>query len=260
MPQFSANPPLEGKIAAVTGAGSGIGRASALALSAAGATVVVSDVVLEKAEETAHQITRAGGQAIALQADVTQTDQVEEMVALSVRKFGRLDCAHNNAGLFEASAEVNLLHKQTEEVWLRTIDVNLNGVWRCMKAELPVMVEGGGGAIVNTSSIFGLVGSPGVSAYVASKHGVAGLTRAAALEYGRYNIRVNAVCPGFTRTPMVDPVFANERLLKSWLGMQSMRRPGEPEEIAAVVVWLCSDAASFVTGSMLSADGGYTAR
>ena len=138
--------------------------------------------------------------------------------------------------------------------------LNLNGVWRCMKAELPVMVEGGGGAIVNTSSIFGLVGSPGVSAYVASKHGVAGLTRAAALEYGRYNIRVNAVCPGFTRTPMVDPVFANERLLKSWLGMQSMRRPGEPEEIAAVVVWLCSDAASFVTGSMLSADGGYTAR
>jgi NAD(P)-dependent dehydrogenase (short-subunit alcohol dehydrogenase family) len=181
------------------------------------------------------------------------------MVTQTVREFGRIDCAHNNAGIAYSAEEMGPVHEHSEALWTRIIDVNLNGVWRCMKAELPVMAAAGRGAIVNTASVLGLVGSPGYSAYIASKHGVAGLTKTAALEYGQANIRVNAVCPGFIRTAMVAPIFENERMLKGWLRSQALRRPGEPEEIAAAVVWLCSDAASFVTGHMMTIDGGQTA-
>ncbi len=252
-------PSLDGKIAIITGAGSGIGRASAQALAAAGATVVVSDINLGGAEETAHLIEGAGGRVMAIQTDVTDTATVNALIERTVGEFGRIDYAHNNAGIAYTAAEMGPVHEHSEALWMRIIDVNLNGVWRCMKAELPVMAAAGGGAIVNTASVLGLVGAPGYSAYIASKHGVAGLTKTAALEYGRANIRVNAVCPGFIRTAMVTPVFENERMLQGWIRSQAIRRPGEPEEVAAAVVWLCSDAASFVTGHMMTIDGGQTA-
>lgn len=254
------SPSLAGSVALVTGAASGIGRATALAFGAAGASVVVADMDAPGAEATAEAIGATGAQAVVLHVDVTAPDSVESMVRRAVERFGRLDFAHNNAGV-TAGAGTGLTHLQDEATWDRVLGVNLKGVWLCMKYEIPQMLAQGGGAIVNTASVSGLVGRAGRSAYVASKHGVVGLTRTAAIEYARQGIRVNAVCPGFVRTPLVERALAAEPEREDWmLSVTPMGRLGTPEEVAAAVLWLCSDAASFVTGHLLTLDGGVVAQ
>jgi NAD(P)-dependent dehydrogenase (short-subunit alcohol dehydrogenase family) len=252
---------LQGRVALITGAAGGIGRSTALAFAAQGARLAVADIDLAGVEETAHLVTAQGGEALAFQVDVTQAAAVEGLVQRTVAAFGRLDMAHNNAGIAYASvAEMKPTAEQDEALFDRIIGVNLKGVWLCMKAELPQMVAQGGGAIVNTASVLGLVGGKGLAAYVASKHGVAGLTKTAALEYARYKIRVNAVCPGVVQTAMVEPILAEPKYERGWLASQAIRRTADPAEIAAAVVWLCSDAASFVTGHLMAVDGGQLAQ
>ena len=249
---------LDNKIALVTGAGSGIGRATALVFAREGAKVVVADIVVEGGQETVQQIEAVGGEAIFVKADVSQAADVEALVAKTVETYGRLDCAFNNAGI-EGGVKPTI--DCTEEEFDRTIAVNLTGVWLCMKYELQQMLSQGGGAIVNTASVAGLVGFPGLPDYVASKHGVVGLTKTAALEYAKSGIRVNAVCPGVIQTPMVErgaqlsPGF--DELAVS---MEPVGRFGQPSEIGEAVVWLCSDAASFVTGHPMVVDGGLVAQ
>src|SRR6266849_9963878 len=236
---------LKGKVALVTGGGSGIGRATAMAFAREGAKVAVADYVPEGGERTAKEITAAGGEAIFIHADVSVSRQVEAMVSKIVQTWGRLDCAHNNAGIEGRMANTA---ECTEENFDRVIAVNLKGVWLCMKHEIPQMLKQGGGAIVNTASVAGLVGFQGLPAYVASKHGVNGLTKTAALEYAKAGIRVNAVCPGVIRTPMVERAFAaSPQMAEAAAAMEPVGRLGKPEEIAEAVLWLCSDAASFVT-------------
>ena len=251
---------MQGRVALVTGAASGIGRATALQFAQAGASVVVSDINLAGAEETAQLITQAGGDAIALYTDVSRASEVEALIQQTVATLGRLDYAHNNAGIAYGPDEMLYTAEQSEELFDRIIAVNLKGVWLCMKYELPQMVAQNGGAIVNTSSVLGLVGTKGVAAYAASKHGVAGLTKTAALEYARHNIRVNAVCPGVIRTAMTEAIFADAKTEQAWVSSQAIRRAGDPAEVAQAVLWLCSDAASFVTGHMLAVDGGQGAQ
>ena len=246
---------LDGKAALVTGAGSGIGRATALACAREGAKIVVADRVVEGGEETVSMIKSAGGEATFVPVNVTQAAEVKAMVAAAVSAYGRIDCAHNNAGIegvFATTADY------PEEDWDRVMAVNLKGVWLCMKYEIPQMVQQGGGAIVNTASLAGLVGAKRMPAYVASKHGVAGLTKTAALEYAKSGIRVNAVCPGIIHTSMVDRMFLSRRpdLEDRLAAVEPMGRLGKPEEVAEAVVWLCSDAASFVTGHTMTVDGG----
>ena len=249
---------LDNKIALVTGAGSGIGRATALVFAREGAKVVVSDIVVEGGQETVQQIEAAGGEAIFVKADVSQAADVETLVAKTVETYGRLDCAFNNAGI-EGGVKPTI--DCTEEEFDRTIAVNLTGVWLCMKYEIQQMLSQGGGTIVNTASAAGLVGFPGLPDYVASKHGVVGLTKTSALEYAKSGIRVNAVCPGVIQTPMVErgaqlsPGF--DELAVS---MEPVGRFGQPAEIGEAVVWLCSDAASFVTGIPMQVDGGLVAQ
>jgi NAD(P)-dependent dehydrogenase (short-subunit alcohol dehydrogenase family) len=252
---------LEKKIALVTGGASGIGRASALAFAKEGARVVVVDVNNEAGEETARQIREAGGDARFVRADVSRTKDVEDMVKKTVQLYGRLDCALNNAGvdgmLFTRIAEYK------EQAWDQVISINLKGTWLCMKYEIIQMIEqGGGGSIVNMSSTAGLVGSAvGNSAYVASKHGIVGLTKTVALEYGLQRIRINAVCPALTRTPMAEKLLGGDPQREAQLSALSpMGRLANPEEVAAAVVWLCSDSASYVTGQALAVDGGHVAR
>jgi NAD(P)-dependent dehydrogenase (short-subunit alcohol dehydrogenase family) len=247
-------PDLAGKVALVTGAASGIGAASALAFAAAGARVAACDRDLAGAEATAKLIAEAGGEAIALSVDVTDADQTQAMVDRVVEAFGRLDCAHNNAGITGATAP---LDKYAVSEWDKVLAVNLTGVFLCLRAEVPAMKAGGGGAVVNTASFSGLVAVPRIPAYVASKHGVVGLTKAAAVEFGRTGVRVNAVCPGSTRTPMVDGFTGGDaRIEEAMAGVSPMNRLAEPEEIARTVVWLCSDEAAFVNGHSLAVDGG----
>lgn len=250
---------LQGKSILITGAGRGIGRAAALAAAREGARVAVSDMDATLGAETAGAITGAGGEAFFHRADVSVSAEVAGLVAAAAETFGRLDCAFNNAGIsgYQVNAGGLKTADWSEESWSRMLAVNLTGVWLCMKHELDRMVAQGGGAIVNTASIAGLLGLPTSSAYVAAKHGVVGLTRTAALEYAEQGIRVNAVCPGYIETAMTEDVM--RRRGGRIMARTPANRMGKPEEIAEIVVWLCSDRASFVTGAAYTADGGYTA-
>lgn len=250
---------LEGKVTLVTGGGSGIGRASALTFARVGAKVIVADMVIEGGEETVHMIRVTGGEATFVKVDVSKAIEVEALIKKALGTFGRLDCAHNNAGILGDLAPTA---ECTEENWDRLINTNLKGIWLCMKYEIPQMLKQNGGAIVNTSSIIGVVGWPGRPAYVASKHGVAGLTKAAALEYAKAGIRINAVLPGPIRTPMTLNVTGGdpEAELKRYTSTIPLGRMGTPEDVAEAVVWLCSDAASFVTGHTMAVDGGWIAQ
>src|SRR5579884_244651 len=249
---------FSGKVALVTGAGSGIGRASAQAFANAGASVIVADVVVEGGEETVQLIKQTGGEATFVRADVSRASEVEALVRQTIETYGRLDYAHNNAGIEGASAGTV---DYSEEAWDRVIAINLKGVWLCMKYEIPAMLKQGGGAIVNTASVAGLIGFERLPAYNASKHGVVGLTRTAALEYAAKNIRVNCVCPGVIRTPMVERILDTGGFTEQELRAgEPVGRMGQPEEIAQGVVWLLSDAASFVTGHPMVIDGGWVAR
>ena len=246
---------VEGKVALVTGGGSGIGRQACLVFAREGAQVVVCDVAVEGGQETVGQIEQAGGQATFIRADVAQAAEVEAVVAKTVETYGRLDCAYNNAGIAGRTARVA---DDSEQNWERILAINLKGVWLCLKYEIAHMLTQGGGAIVNTASDAGLIGLRRAGAYVASKHGVVGLTKTAALEYAKANIRVNAVCPGPIDTPMLRE--ASERVIDAMATAQPNGRLGQPREIAEAAVWLCSDAASFVTGHPMPVDGGYLAQ
>jgi len=246
---------LSGKVALVTGGASGIGRAAAVALAAAGARVAVSDVDAAGGEGTVASIAAAGGEAVFVRADVRAGTAVDALVAAVVARFGGLDCAFNNAGI---EGDLRPAAEHTEETFARVIDVNLLGVFRCLRAEVPAMLARGGGAIVNTASIAGLIGAGRFAAYVASKHAVVGLTRAAALDYAQAGIRVNAVCPGVIRTPMAERLDVQiPGALAALGGAIPSGRLGTPEEVAAAVVWLCSPASSYVTGHTLTVDGGF---
>jgi len=251
---------VEGKVALVTGGASGIGRATALTFAREGAKLIIADLNEDGGHQTVHMITEQGGDATFVHVDVTQAQAVEALISKAVETYGRLDCAHNNAGI--GSRPRVLLHELAEESWDRVIDINLKGVWLCMKYEIIQMLTQGGGTIVNTASIMGLVGSWSRSgAYNASKHGVVGLTKTAALEYATSGIRVNAVCPGYIRTPLLESLLTNQPEMEAQIvARHPVGRMGKPEEIAEAVVWLCSDAASFVTGHTMTVDGGYVAQ
>lgn len=251
---------LDGRTALVTGGGSGIGRAASIAYAREGARVVVADVNVEGGEETVQQIKESGGEAVLIHADVSSADDTQEMVARAIESFGSLDCAFNNAGIGGGRDRL-LTADYLEDDWDRVISINLKGVWLSMKAEIPKMVQQGHGSIVNTASIMGLVANSGSVAYMAAKHGVVGLTKAAALEYAQYGLRVNSVCPGYINTPLLRPIFdSHEDLEQQVTSRHPVGRLGEPSEIAEAVLWLSSDAASFVTGHNMPIDGGYTAQ
>lgn len=254
---------LEGKVMLVTGGASGIGRATALACAREGARIAVADTDEGGGEETAELVRREGGEATFIHTDVSVGASVESMVLAVVARYGRLDCAHNNAGISGRGIDGEA-HLPTadypDDRWSRVIAVNLTGVWLCMKHELRQMLEQRAGSIVNTASIAGLAGLPGQAAYAASKHGVVGLTRTAALEYAKQGIRVNCVCPGFVESPMTAASRADPARLMQITASQPVGRLGTPDEIAHAVAWLCSDEASFVTGHALCADGGYLAQ
>jgi NAD(P)-dependent dehydrogenase (short-subunit alcohol dehydrogenase family) len=246
------------QVALVTGASSGIGKATAAAFAAEGARVVLSDVQAPAGEDTVREIRARGGDAIFLQADVSRSQDVASLVERAVKHYGRLDVAFNNAGV---EGVMGATEDCTEENWDRTLAVNLKGVWLCMRQELLHMRPRKRGAIVNCASIAGLVGFPGLPAYVASKHGIVGLTRSAALEHAKEGIRVNAICPGVVWTAMVERIVREHPEMQGQLTAgEPAGRMGKPEEIAAAVLWLCSDSASFVTGQALAADGGWVAQ
>jgi len=249
---------LDGKVALITGAGSGIEQATSRIFAREGAKLVLADVVEEGGNRTLKMVQDLGAEAIFVTCDVSKWSDVEGAVNKAVETYGRIDCAFNNAGIESKGGNT---HECTLENWDRVMAIDLTGVWLCMKAEIAQMLkQGGNGAIVNTSSGAGLAGVRGMPAYVAAKHGVAGLTRAAALEYGKQNIRINAVCPGPIRTPMMGRLLQNrpdaeQRFARS----EPLKRLGEPEEIGEAVAWLCSDRASYVTGLPMPVDGGFMA-
>lgn len=250
---------LAGKSAVITGGGSGIGRATALLFAEEGARLLLGDAKFAGAEETAAMIRNAGGEALAVACDVTETEQVEGMLDAAVDAFGRIDCAFNNAGIAPVHVGNNgrRTHEWSEGGFDRMIEVNLKGVWLCMRGEIRRMLETGGGSIVNTSSIAGLAAIPTSSAYVAAKHGVSGLTRTGGLEYAGDNIRVNAVCPGFIATDMTRDIMS--RRGNEVLASVPARRLGDAREIAEMVCWLASDRSGYVTGATYNVDGGYMA-
>ncbi|WP_126243636.1 SDR family oxidoreductase [Chitinophaga rhizosphaerae] len=244
------------KVAVVTGGSFGIGRAAAIAFANKGAKTVIVDWLEDG--ETLKRIKAAGGEAIFMKCDVSKSDDVRKMVENTISTFGQLDYAFNNAGIEGISAPVQ---DCTEDNWDKTIGINLKGIWLCMKYEIPEMLKQGKGAIVNCASIAGLVGFPGLPAYVASKHGVLGLTRTAALECAKFGIRVNAVCPGAIKTPMIDRITGKKKEAEElFAAMEPIGRLGNPAEVANAVVWLCSDEASFVTGHAMAVDGGWVAQ
>src|SRR5258708_1318618 len=249
---------FENQVALVTGAGSGIGLATAQAFAAEGASVMLADVNEAAAHKAAEQLMAAGKKAMGARWEVADEAQVKLMVEQTVSAFGRLDAAFNNAGVQCAAAETA---DASGEDFDRVIAINLRGVWNCMKYELQQMRRQGSGAIVNNSSIGGLIGLPGRTVYHASKHGVIGLTKSAALEYASRGIRINAVCPGTVDTPMVSAMLATQaEAMKEIMRDQPIGRLGRPEEIASAVLWLCSPGAGFVIGHALAVDGGFTAR
>lgn len=251
---------FSGKVALVTGAGSGMGRSAALAFAEAGATVAVADRDPDAGQETVSLIERAGCRARFIPVDVSDASAVTAMVEAAAETLGGLHYAFNNAGIDGVSAYAPIAEGD-EEAWGPVIDVNLKGVWLCLKYQIRHMAANGGGAIVNNASIGGFRGLAGLSPYVASKHGVIGLTRTAGIEYARAGIRVNAVAPGAIRTPMFERGVSQDPALSASIAeAQPMGRIGQPEEVARAVVWLCSDQASYVTGECLSVDGGFMAR
>jgi NAD(P)-dependent dehydrogenase (short-subunit alcohol dehydrogenase family) len=259
MPSDDARGWFDGKVALVTGAAGGIGRASAQAFAREGAKVLVVDLDEEHGAQTASLITDAGGTATFHRADVTDEDQVRTMVLAALDTYGGLHCAHNNAGM---SGTPTAFHEMALSDWQRVLDLNLTSVFLCMKHELAHMAgDGGGGAIVNTSSGAGVVGFPSLPHYVASKHGVLGLTKTAAQEYVRAGVRVNAVCPGTTDTPMMQAfIGGDEAMAKMMRRTVPTGEMGRPEQIAEAVVWLCSEKASFVNGDTMLVDGGTLCR
>lgn len=247
---------MDGKVALVTGGSAGIGRATAEAFAAAGAKVVVADVDDQRGEQVAEALRAGGGEAIYVHCDVSSAEDVEHMVDTTVETFGGLHLAFNNAGIEGAPAPTA---ECSRDNWDRTLAVNLTGVFLCMQAEIPRILESGGGAIVNCSSVAGLVGTQGVPAYTASKHGVNGLTKVAALELAAEGIRVNSVCPGVIMTEMIERASESMGdLLDQVVAAHPIGRGGRPEEVADTVVWLCSDESSFITGQTLAVDGGFT--
>jgi NAD(P)-dependent dehydrogenase (short-subunit alcohol dehydrogenase family) len=247
----------EQKVAIVTGAASGIGRHCAIKYAQQGHKVVVSDIDIEGGEETVQQINKNGGEAIFVKTNVADPQECKTLVEKSIATFGRLDYACNNAGI---SGEENQTADYSLENWQKTLDINLSGVFYCMKYEIPAMLEAGQGAIVNMTSILGQVGFATAPAYVAAKHGVVGLTKTAALEYSQNGIRINAVGPGFIQTPMISDLEENEETRQMLVSLHPIGRLGKPEEVAELVVWLCSDQASFISGSYYPIDGGYLTR
>lgn len=245
-----------GKVAFVTGAGSGIGRATAIAFAAEGANMALADIDAAGNEETARLVREHGGKVLTAKCDVTSSSDIQAVIGQTIKEFGRLDVAFNNAGIEQPPAP---LVDITEDEWSRLLDVNLRSAFLCMKYEIPAMLKSGGGSIVNTSSGAGVVGIRQQAAYVASKHGIIGLTKSVALEYAAQGIRVNAICPGIIETPMMDRFSGGtpegrERVI----GQEPVGRMGRPEEIASAVLWLSSDLGSFATGHAMVIDGGQT--
>jgi NAD(P)-dependent dehydrogenase (short-subunit alcohol dehydrogenase family) len=242
------------KVVVVTGSSFGIGRSTAVAFARRGAKVVLSDCVEDMG--TLNAIGEFGGEAFFVKCDVSREDDVRNMVAQAMARYGRLDFAFNNAGIEGSPAPAA---DCSDENWDRILAINLKGVWLCIKHEIPEMIKAGGGVIVNNASIAGLVGFPGAPAYVASKHGVVGLTKNVALDYAKEKIRINAVCPGIIHTPMIDRYTGSDpKVMQQMVVGKPMERLGQPEEIAETVVFLCSDAASFITGQAIAVDGGWT--
>jgi len=246
---------LQGKVAIITGGTSGIGRDTAVLFAEAGAKVVVAGRREAEGNETVDLIRKAGGVGLFVQTDVSKARDIEALVRRSVEKFGRVDTAFNNAGI---EGNWRPIVEQSEEEWDHVININLKGVWLCVKHEIQQMLkQGGGGTIVNMSSVAGLMGAPAAAPYCASKHGVIGLTRTAALEYAKQKIRVNAVCPAVIETPMEQRLFGEPEAHKYALSMHPIGRLGTPREIAEAVLWLCSEKSSFMTGHYIVLDGGF---
>ncbi|MGD9656319.1 MAG: SDR family NAD(P)-dependent oxidoreductase [Methylocystis sp.] len=244
---------FEGKTAFITGAGSGIGRATAVAFAAEGARVVVTDRSEAGLKETAKRIKAAGGEVLAITCDVSKPEDIEAAVTQAVKAFGRIDCAFNNAGVENKAAP---LHQIELQEWDRILNINLRGTFVCMKHEIAQMLKQGGGVVVNTSSGAGIRGVPGGAAYVASKHAIIGMTKSAALDYAKHNIRVNAVLPGNIATPMMERFTGGD--VQKAIDLEPIGRLGTPEEIAEAILWMCSDLGGFVTGSAIVVDGGWS--
>ena len=249
---------MKGKVALVTGAAQGIGKASAVAFAEQGANVVLADVNDSGGKEVESMINNMGIETLFVKTDISNSAQVDNLISQAVEKFGRIDCAHNNAGIEGDRIPTTDLDEETFD---KVLSVNLKGTWLCMKREIEQMLKQGGGSIVNTASVAAFVGLGGLSAYTASKHGIVGLTKTAAIEFAKQKIRVNAVCPGPVKTEMLSKTFeSNPKLEATVLAMEPQGRIGNPEEVASAVIWLSSEQSSFVTGTSLVVDGGWTAQ